>query len=102
MTNVSKWPEDMEAAARLRGHLRKAMDDLSVNRRELADLLHVQPSNITKILAGDRIPTIGFYLRASRVLRIAPNDLLGRNVASKFDDDHNPVQPKRPRLRIQK
>lgn len=73
------------------------MADLKINRRELADLLMIDPSNVTKVLAGDRIPTIGFYLRASRVLRIAPNELLGLNAPREFDDDHNPVAPKRHR-----
>jgi transcriptional regulator with XRE-family HTH domain len=87
---MAKWTEDIEAAARFRGHLRQQMSERAISRTELARRLDSDSGNLTRILNGERVPTIGMVLRACRVLRLSPTRVLEESPPPTFDDTHNP------------
>ena len=94
---MSKWAEDLEAAARFRGHLRQQMEDRDISMTELARRMDSDNGNMSRILNGERVPTIGMILRACRVLRMNPTRVLEEDAPVRFDDAHNPPTKRKRR-----
>lgn len=81
--------EDIEVGARIRAHLRQQMSERGIDRAEMARRIGASPSNVTRILQGERIPSAGQILRICRGLKINPTRLIEEDPPAAFRDEHS-------------
>ena len=81
-----KTPEDLEAEARVRAHLRQQMAERHISRAELARRVGSDDGNMTRILDGERGIGLGLVLRICRGLSISPTRLLLENAPKEYGD----------------
>lgn len=82
-----KSPEDYEAEARIRAHLREQMKERRINIAELARRLKTDDGNLNRILKGGRGLGLGLALRICRNLKIRGTMLLEENPKPEYWDD---------------
>lgn len=80
----TKSTEDLEAGARIRGHLRQQMAERGINRAELARRIKADDGQLTRLLNGTRVPGAGQILRICRGLRLSATRLLEEEPAAKY------------------
>lgn len=84
---VPKTPEDLEAEARIRGHLRQQMAERGITQTELARRIGRDNGDIVRLLDGSRgIRSLGLVLRICRALKITPTRLLEENADPQYRD----------------
>jgi transcriptional regulator with XRE-family HTH domain len=88
---MGKRTEDLEVAARIRGHLRQQMMERGISRVELARRLGCNAGNLTRILHGQVVPGLGLVVRICRALKVTPTRLLEEDAPPAFNDAHAPV-----------
>jgi transcriptional regulator with XRE-family HTH domain len=85
---AKKTAEDLEAEARIRGHLRQQVAERKITPTELARRIRADSGNITRILAGTRgIKSLGQVLRICRGLGITATRLLEEDAAPEYRDE---------------
>lgn len=82
-----KSPEDHEAAARIRAHLRQQMHERGIHQTELARRIGCDDGNIKRVLEGSRSVGLGQVLRICRGLKITATKLLEEDPPERFSDE---------------
>jgi transcriptional regulator with XRE-family HTH domain len=95
---MARYEEDNEVAARVRGHLRQQIRERGITKAELARRLRSDDGNLTRILQGERVPTVGLVLRICRVLRLSPTRVLEEDAPTQYLDQNQPATKRRNRV----
>lgn len=84
---VAKLPEELEAEAKVRAHLRQQMEERDIDQAELASLLDTTEATVSRILSGDRGIGLGLFVRICRRLGVTATRLLEHAPPVGFSDD---------------
>ncbi len=57
--------------------IRRIMKERHVSQRELADMLGVQPSSVSRYVTGERSPDLDVLVQIANELKVSLNELLG-------------------------
>lgn len=88
-----KTPEDLEAEARIRAHLRQQVKERNITPTELARRIGADDGNITRILKGTRgIKSLGQVLRICREMKLTATRLLEEDPPLQYRDEAQPVE----------
>lgn len=81
-----KKADDLEAEARIRAHLKEAMDTREIDQTELARRLDVDDGDFSRKMRRERGFSVGLVLRICDVCQINPTRLLQENPPAKYWD----------------
>lgn len=82
----TKSVEDLEAGARIRGHLRQQMAERGISKAELSRRIQADDGQVTRLLNGSRVPGVGQVLRICRGLKISASRLLEEDPAPRYQE----------------
>lgn len=95
---ADKTPEDLEANARIRAHLRQQMEERSIDKAELARRIRADNGNLSRMMNGSRGFSLGAVLRICSALKLTPTRLLEENPPERYWDVEPVPQPRGGRV----